>query len=1186
MIQNYKRASESHDLENAYIQLSIALDSLEKLKIKQRKKFYSRWKRRIIKALALNYYKRGLKKIENPQEGKIYFLRALSFLDKIQYEKPLRDAISHSLIHYQFKHKNYKDILLLSKGKEQSYSSETLWFITQAHYFCNSHRTLEIISLFQRKLKKNDIRYLETLYYQAMIAIKDQANYRKAETLFRKLWKIKENKKGKLSQEKKAQLYYSFAILKNPGNDLHFPEAKKKLVFSFLRNVKDAWSNNLIYMETKARYNLVKLHDKLSKSDKFMLVQEMLSLMNKAIKTDKNQGEFYFLRAVSYRHMKKYGKAFIDLKKALTLIPSHIESITQMLYLVTDDTGNLDVFRFTRNILQNVEKMVQVDINLFAFEFDILKKQYSSIYNRQRRIPFSKQHFEKFQKLFLSQSFEIQKLAEDTITSMYPTAKVLGEIQLLRKGSFKEVFTKLYHKVLLADKKEKLRILFVYLSQIKSKGKISVKQLSFFEDKKQDLLNILHDEEGNLSFFRSRKNWIYLRFLAARVLVQYPDFSLRQKLFRKILDPKYTLAVRILLAKAFYQTGYVYFDKTFITKNIQSLTNEFLQCAAADLIGIEKKEHMVALKYLLYHGKIRASIISASQICEMIREKRDAKKIIEVFQKGHGSSNPNILAYSIYEFWTNKMDYVVQFMTSLKAFRDFAIKGLKSDSQVIRRTIFIRLGFITKYYKNLYNEVGEATIAILERSASRIEHYHSLVALGSLHHSYIKNKIIFNPKRLLFERVAGFLGFSIKEIDTRKNQDVRKKLMNTIMYDPNKGLRGIILYALSKFHYLYSKHGKFRFFLLLNINKNLSSRENMLLIYTMLSTFNIEVTEQTARKIERIWKGKYPSHIKQIAALTLIIIGEQTKSARIKRIARRTKERLLRGTETEQSIVAISYYVLFNVLKDTGANTVHISYRWNKRDLFLYSINKLKFYSRNRTKRKKYILLLQQAIKIFEQLSVQEEHIEDMKNELYYMYVTLLHMDKQFKRAFRVILQKNRSNKWQKLFMIRLLAKISIQLKKTNVIEKLLQARIVKTPKLKAATLYGGLGYIYLSWRKLQKSEKMFLRQYEILPDKESSLWDLGEYYLAVRNYKKAYDVILENRIKFQRSGKIYFQIARCYGYIGDLKNAFIALKNAVHEHVVMYPKDLRRYPELRSLLQYHATKELMRLWEKTKRRH
>lgn len=251
----YNNAKKNRNLHKTQIHLSIALDYLEK--IKKRKNIYERWKTKLFSAIALNYYKQGIEKVGKPQEGKIYFLRALSYIPKQNNLRALRNKILHAFIRYQFEHKNYKSVLILAQNKKELYDNqETLWFITQASYLCKSPEIYNIIELFQKKAQKNDLRYLKSLYYKGILAIEDQQNYRMAEKTFESIWLIKKKYGIVIPFSKKFQLFYCYAILKNPENDLYLSKSKMKRLRTYLNNLEKNFKDSLVYKETRAGYFL------------------------------------------------------------------------------------------------------------------------------------------------------------------------------------------------------------------------------------------------------------------------------------------------------------------------------------------------------------------------------------------------------------------------------------------------------------------------------------------------------------------------------------------------------------------------------------------------------------------------------------------------------------------------------------------------------------------------------------------------------------------------------------------------------------------------------------------------------------------------------------------------------------------------------------------------------------------
>lgn len=239
------------------------------------------------------------------------------------------------------------------------------------------------------------------------------------------------------------------------------------------------------------------------------------------------------------------------------------------------------------------------------------------------------------------------------------------------------------------------------------------------------------------------------------------------------------------------------------------------------------------------------------------------------------------------------------------------------------------------------------------------------------------------------------------------------------------------------------------------------------------------------------------------------------------------KKRLLAGSDSDKLLIIMAYYILLNIDKETTSNTLHSMYKWNKRNLFLYSVNKLKFLSRHKRKRKKYLLFLEKAISLIATIKKRSKYMKEMEYELYYMYMTLLDMENRAKDVFRYILEMNKKKGWKNPFMMRLFAKTAIKIGKEQKLKIILKKLLIKLPLEDTGTIYGALGYIYLHEKKKGKAQDMFLKQYEIIPGEEIALYDLGEYYLKVGDYTRAYDVIYENHLKFIKSGCIYLQMSK-----------------------------------------------------------
>lgn len=627
--------------------------------------------------------------------------------------------------------------------------------------------------------------------------------------------------------------------------------------------------------------------------------------MRDCISRDKGRSQYYYLRAVAYRWIGEYKKAYVDLRKALVLRPSHVKSVSEMLLLITDYSQNLDLFGYTSNIVYNVQKLLHVRIHLFASEFNTLRKQYHIINDIDQKIPFSQKNYLKFQNFLLSKSPSIRKLAENTIVSMSPSHKVLFAIKKTIQNNPKDVLDKLYDKVVHALEKRKLQKTFIMLTKINVYGNVSLEAMEFFYDKRDILKKILQDVSGKLALSDSDTYWVYMRFLAAKVLVSINDIALRREMIGLMRNPKVSLSTKILIAKALYEIGYVYFSKTFIYEKISAIENEFLQTLAAEMMKLENNENHKALKYLLHKGLFRASLVSAYHLGSLLSDPKDVEKFFSVFIQGHSSKNPYIQAYSINTIWTTyTKGQLFRNKKKMHKLQILLIKSLRSKYQIVRRAVLARLSFIGKYMKRIEPiKLGNSIVKIFKQSASRIEHYHNLLALGEFHHPYIKNDIIFNPNRLLFERIAGFLGISGKGTTKRsQSKNFIKKMTKAIMHDPSQRFRGIVLYALSKFYYLYTQSGgSLRLFLVFNIEQNLRTKNHLLLVYAMLSAINIEISAQIAKKLEYIWKHFPKKNLRKIGALSLLIAAGKSKSIRVKRCALRVKKDYLR------EVTAISF---------------------------------------------------------------------------------------------------------------------------------------------------------------------------------------------------------------------------------------------------------------------------------------
>jgi hypothetical protein len=122
-------------------------------------------------------------------------------------------------------------------------------------------------------------------------------------------------------------------------------------------------------------------------------------------------------------------------------------------------------------------------------------------------------------------------------------------------------FKLLLQQIELKKQKKQEYLWLIKLSRVGSQGKVRPPVVEYFRAKNKNdfLMKVLQDTRGALSC-DDNKVWIFMRFLAAKVLAYLPDPETRLQLYTLYHARDTDISTRILVAKSIYEIGQIFFD--------------------------------------------------------------------------------------------------------------------------------------------------------------------------------------------------------------------------------------------------------------------------------------------------------------------------------------------------------------------------------------------------------------------------------------------------------------------------------------------------------------------------------------------------------------------------------------------------------------------------------------------------
>ena len=1182
--QHYLRGKKSPELYQASAQFSMALDLLQH-SLPATKPGYNLWQRKLADALLDTYYRYGQQQLAiSPEEARIYFSRAQEILDKFgagasKLTQAWQEKLHLALMRAYFDSGNYRMVYSLGMTQLQQ-QPESAWMLAMAAYYCDEKDALSRLAVLQRQLPQGSARYTAVLYYQGMIWFQRQV-FSKARKYFHLALQQMKKKANNYTFRDSLYLHYCASILVELNYRL--PLALVNNLGRYLQLLQTDSRNSRLYREVRSRYNLVLIESGVSSARTADLANEIITFMDRCIKERPQYADYYDLRARGYRYLKKYRQASHDFSQACELASGKFDSLVGKITLFEVYAEPEQYQDYDRQVLRHFGDIMKFSPDVFATEFAQLRQEYLRVkFSVSQGIVYSSENFARFYASLRAKSPGIRQLAMRTIMAMTPSSKVLAALQqqLQTEKTLQPVIHKLIEAIRQHVTELQQRDLLVKLSQAPAQGSISPVILQYFQDHTAFLQQIVADSAGRFAC-GDKANWLWMRFLAARILAYLPQLRFREQLFHDCLNGKNSnSSTRVLAACVLHEAGLSLFDKSMLCDYAQNSKDEFLLALVAQTLRPTNADSRRVLVNLLSRGTLRVKLLAAHSLCYGGLDKQIMLPLLQALVAGHSSVDPHLRALSVLVLWHPRLYkyYFEGHSDRVRSYLPLLIKALSDSEQLVQRAALSPLRYIEELKGKELQTVIQRLRRLLLSNASPLMRHLIIVALGNVGDVDILRRTILNPRCHLLERLAAAVGFAWSQRNRTQQQMqlLSNGIMKVLLHDPNKHIRGFLIYVLCRdfdnFMRLGSHMPKKLLRTIINsaVLKSLGSRELLLNFYAAIAaTYLKKIPAPMVERINNVWKNGTQLHLRAAGLGASIYLAFIQGTPQLEVLHRWAKEQYSHDQEQGRiyCLAAIWGYIRVLKLDIQASNYVASQVKWDPQQIRQYELLQLQKYASNRDKRHKYIDCLQRIVELF--ALVRDKSAVQRQLEKYYQ--TMLAMlwkidgarDKALQLADSACVQDN----WSDSLLVTLWAKLMAALHKQNEASKKLEQLLAQMPPQQSAGVARALAEIYSQHLDYDRAGELFYRQYRIDPGNSQALIAIANFYCTIGQYQRAMVAFKEGELRFACNARINLGLARCYAHFRQKSKVKYHLYKACWWFYPHNQKQLQRYPRLKQYL-------------------
>lgn len=691
------------------------------------------------------------------------------------------------------------------------------------------------------------------------------------------------------------------------------------------------------------------------------------------------------------------------------------------------------------------------------------------------------------------------------------------------------------------------------------------------------LRSILHDFKGKLAP-QSKETWNLMRFKAARAIVAIPEF--RKETILLLESKQCDITTKILVAKALYDRGFVYFNKIFILEFLQKSKDTFLKSLAIGTLVPNMERVKNILLKILDDEDPRIRVLVASRFIHVFVNHKVSERVISILLAAQKSKNERIRAFSALYCWSNKFlsTHIHHFQGYYKKRFRYYTKLFDDSSELVHLAAFFHIKKLRVRKRIDIKTITRKVRRILHRNASPFSRYHSIVALGKLKDISTINSIALNRNMPLIERLASLAGFM-----TLSNKDLSlnfllKTLKDNMRSEKNIKIKGFILYSIS--FMIANVYKREENPLLLSIffgimekewMRYLNSKSEFLKMVSILSFYNIpRVPDAFIKRLKEIADTSNNLNIKAAAfgALASSYHRANDKTA-LKKLHSWVKRKCTGHSQKARfyrQAITRGYYsaIKVNIEYIPDLSTVslgQITDISNEQKDFRQKLL-LKFYTRGKKNRIFYKKTFLRILDILFHIQKCTEKERLFLEEILEYIVILYDIDSEYTKAANIL---NRFFKKYGRSNPKLIAQSSYFLfclgkkeKAIRILEKEKQRLRKKLP----VAIIRMLAKLYHRQKNKKQTEKFLYKQYYLAPQDPVSLLLLGHYYCDIKKYGRAREIFNEyiNHYNYGNT-KHAIGLVRVYCAMKDRRLALRYLRSSFL-YGLLSPEDLK-YEEL-----------------------
>jgi hypothetical protein len=1171
------------------------------------------------------HYAAGMSKLSStPHEAYIYLQRATELMAQIKL--PTLDKVALARFHEIGKSLpparleaaagagKYQEAYALGKKilATQSVPDEAIgWHVACAAYHCGFlEEAAECFAQIAGKLAQEaDVpaktrRMAQALYYQGAIAFRQNLLIAAKDFFARAL-------PGLADQEDDltVSLYLHRCAANMPDLEQTASEQELQQLGSAMaivdKNCQGNYDNpffaNMFYWETKARY-LLQVAERRHGQEKNDKAQEALAFIEKCFATGQVKAGWHYIRGKARILLGDYAHADDDLAMVGDLDPvlggaAVSQSASILLNPCPSEMQNYSML-LPGHIFRSFRQSVVIP------QFTELQCHYASHTSSMSGLTFSQNLFAEYYNKLSDPSPEVRQVAKTALAAMLPynrTRAALNEAMGRLKSSERTFVAEVVEAIDAQEQQHTRRKFMNALCGVPFSGKIF--EIRRFYPHYVKLLQETLQQEKN----------VFLRFLAAKVLVQLPVLETRKYLWQNYVSTqpdtqhKDALVNRILVAYAFQEIGYLPDLDEKLANTVWEMCRQkqgplfceqpneeiFAETLLAQILRVRSPATTQILGWLLQHGSDAVRISAASRFARpyVLKERFPAiyNRLLRCLQEGLASPYPEIKTATLaaladyldspdlitYADWGQ---IIMEQFISPQMVREFCETIGNASLNLGRAMLYfwrhaVRLSKISEHEATLA-EMRKALRSLWQNASPRIR-YHAIMTSAELCDKEVYAQIAFNENATHLERLSalfGGVGFNRKNIPLWLISQLDKY---DLFNDTNCRVSITLLYAIGR-------TGKG--ILSSKVFAGLSHPNPLIRFAAAVSCGYLN--KLPAKRIEQLQKMVETDSVHYVRFTALGVLLHHAcreKSPFLEKLHRYAKEYRQDHWQECRNSAAWGYSLLW---EEQALAVFRHGRQFGelKQQNWDYSYSEFVRNSRDAGARSAYIDRLRRCMEL----------LADMPESAYYhdyayLLASLYEKEQRFDEAIQVLSPIIARQGHQETRCAFLWSRLMLQQGRGSEarlrLEQMLSALAGQqhddwlgwqNHAARESQLRRGLGKILLNDARSQpQAEILMQEQFLLAPHLLSALETMGEYYYQKKDYGKATQIFEALQDRLQRYGESYVWLARIAMQERDREKAFFYLQQAQTLNYLVSREELRAYPEFSSILEHETVKNI-----------